>query len=48
MTYDRRTGKPVAANVMKIDAELVTGGDIISEERVTGAITTEIEVRLQC
>uniref|UniRef100_A0A8D8YKE2 Cold shock domain-containing protein E1 n=1 Tax=Cacopsylla melanoneura TaxID=428564 RepID=A0A8D8YKE2_9HEMI len=36
MTYDRRTGKPIASTVSKIAPEVV-----LSEERVTGTVTTE-------
>lgn len=39
MTYDRRTGKPIACSVKKIAPEVV-----LSEERVTGTVTTEIKV----
>ncbi|KAK3918613.1 Cold shock domain-containing protein E1 [Frankliniella fusca] len=37
MTYDRRTGKPIASFITKIAPEVV-----LSEERVTGNVTTEI------
>ncbi|XP_037906912.1 cold shock domain-containing protein E1 isoform X3 [Hermetia illucens] len=37
MTYDRRTGKPIASQVTKIAPEVV-----LSEERVTGTVTTEL------
>lgn len=37
MTYDRRTGKPIASTVSKIAPEVV-----MSEERVTGTVTTEV------
>ncbi|XP_018914708.1 RNA-binding protein Unr isoform X2 [Bemisia tabaci] len=37
MTYDRRTGKPIASSVTKIAPEVV-----LSEERVTGCVTTEL------
>ncbi|XP_072396506.1 RNA-binding protein Unr isoform X3 [Diabrotica undecimpunctata] len=37
MTYDRRTGKPIASAVTKIAPEVV-----MSEERVTGTVTTEL------
>lgn len=37
MTYDRRTGKPIASTVTKIAPEVV-----LSEERVTGTVTTEL------
>lgn len=36
MTYDRRTGKPIASAVTKIAPE------VMSEERVTGTVTTEL------
>merc|ERR1719500_1301406 len=36
MTYDRRTGKPIASSVSKIAPEVV-----MSEERVIGTVTTE-------
>ncbi|KAM7358524.1 cold shock domain-containing Unr [Cochliomyia hominivorax] len=39
MTYDRRTGKPIASQVSKIAPEVV-----LSEERVTGTVTTELRV----
>lgn len=39
MTYDRRTGKPIASFVSKIAPEVV-----LSEERVTGNVTTELQV----
>lgn len=38
MTYDRRTGKPIASQVSKIAPEVV-----LSEERVTGTVTTELK-----
>lgn len=38
MTYDRRTGKPIASLVTKIAPEVV-----LSEERVTGNVTTELK-----
>ncbi|XP_065350831.1 cold shock domain-containing protein E1 isoform X2 [Cloeon dipterum] len=37
MTYDRRTGKPIASAVTKIAPEVV-----LSEERVMGIVTTEL------
>ncbi|XP_039286517.1 cold shock domain-containing protein E1 isoform X2 [Nilaparvata lugens] len=37
MTYDRRTGKPIASTVTKIAPDVV-----LSEERVTGTVTTEL------
>ncbi|KAF6201517.1 hypothetical protein GE061_003908 [Apolygus lucorum] len=39
MTYDRRTGKPIASIVSKIAPEVV-----LSEERVTGTVTTELRI----
>merc|ERR550539_783677 len=39
MTYDRRTGKPIASVVSKIAPEVV-----MSEERVIGTVTTEVKV----
>lgn len=42
MTYDRRTGKPIASQVTKIAPEVV-----LSEERVTGTVTTELRL-LDC
>ncbi|KAF2881106.1 hypothetical protein ILUMI_25072 [Ignelater luminosus] len=39
MTYDRRTGKPIASAVTKIAPEVV-----MSEERVTGTVTTELRI----
>ena len=39
MTYDRRTGKPIASAVSKIAPEVV-----MSEERVIGTVTTEIKI----
>ncbi|XP_061723001.1 cold shock domain-containing protein E1 [Cydia pomonella] len=38
MTYDRRTGKPIASTVTKIAPEVV-----LSEARVTGTVTTEVK-----
>ncbi|KAJ8687739.1 hypothetical protein QAD02_023533 [Eretmocerus hayati] len=38
MTYDRRTGKPIASIVSKIAPEVV-----LSEERVTGNVTIELQ-----
>lgn len=40
MTYDRRTGKPIASVVSKITSEV---GEVMCEERVSGFITTEIK-----
>lgn len=37
VTYDRRNGKPIASSVSKIAPEVV-----LSEERVTGTVTTEL------
>ena len=39
MTYDRRTGKPIASAVSKIAPEVV-----MSEERVIGTVTTETKI----
>merc|ERR1719312_1736037 len=39
MTYDRRTGKPIASAVSKIAPEVV-----MSEERVIGTVTTEVKI----
>ena len=39
MTYDRRTGKPIASTVSKIAPEVV-----MSEERVIGTVTTETKM----
>lgn len=43
MTYDRRTGKPIASQVTKIAPEVV-----LSEERVTGTVTTELKTDANC
>lgn len=59
MTYDRRTGKPIASAVTKIAPEvtrkksivhmlmglimLVSLVQVMSEERVTGTVTTEVK-----
>lgn len=40
MTYDRRTGKPIASAVCKITPEV---GEVLCEERVSGFITTEVK-----
>lgn len=40
MTYDRRTGKPIASTVIKINSEVFN--EEINSERVGGFITTEI------
>lgn len=40
MTYDRRTGKPIASAVCKITPEV---GEVLCEDRVSGFITTEIK-----
>ncbi|GIY87981.1 cold shock domain-containing protein E1, partial [Caerostris darwini] len=40
MTYDRRTGKPIASTVCKITSEV---GEVMSEERVSGFVTTGIK-----
>lgn len=41
MTYDRRTGKPIASYVMKISSEALLHEEL-SSERASGFITTEI------
>jgi cold shock CspA family protein len=41
MTYDRRTGKPIASTVVKITSEAFMAEEL-SSERVTGFITTEL------
>ena len=41
MTYDRRTGKPIASHVVKITNEAFNAEEL-STERVTGFITAEI------
>ncbi|XP_015783849.1 cold shock domain-containing protein E1 isoform X1 [Tetranychus urticae] len=41
MTYDRRTGKPIASMVVKISSEAFLGEEL-SSERVSGFITTEL------
>lgn len=40
MTYDRRTGKPIASFVVKISSEAIS--EELSSERVTGFITIEL------
>lgn len=40
MTYDRRTGKPIASYVVKISSEAIS--EELSSERVTGFITIEL------
>jgi cold shock CspA family protein len=40
MTYDKRTGKPIASFVVKISSEAI--GEESAVERVTGFITTEL------
>lgn len=40
MTYDRRTGKPIASSVCKITPEV---GEVLCEDRVSGFITTEVK-----
>ncbi|KAF0294761.1 Cold shock domain-containing protein E1 [Amphibalanus amphitrite] len=40
MTYDKRTGKPIASSVSKITPEVTP--QVLSEERVTGTVTTEL------
>ncbi|XP_013777445.1 cold shock domain-containing protein E1-like [Limulus polyphemus] len=41
MTYDRRTGKPIASSVGKIASEAISD-EVLSEYRVSGFVTTEI------
>ncbi|XP_053210633.1 cold shock domain-containing protein E1-like [Panonychus citri] len=41
MTYDRRTGKPIASVVVKICSEAFLGEEL-SSERVSGFVTTEL------
>ena len=40
MSYDRRTGKPIAVSVIKLPPGTV-GFEILSEERVTGTVAAE-------
>ena len=42
MSFDRRTGKPIAVSVVKIDQGI--SYEIQSEERVTGTIAQEPKV----
>lgn len=42
MTYDRRTGKPIASAVVKISTEALSD-EVLSSERVSGFITTEVK-----
>ncbi|CAG0891971.1 unnamed protein product [Cyprideis torosa] len=42
MTYDRRTGKPIASTVSKISSEIMNQ-QVRGEERVTGMVTTAID-----
>uniref|UniRef100_A0A4D5R9V6 Cold shock domain-containing protein E1 n=1 Tax=Scolopendra viridis TaxID=118503 RepID=A0A4D5R9V6_SCOVI len=42
MTYDRRTGKPIASNVLKISSEVLSY-EVLSEDHVSGIVTTEIK-----
>ncbi|GFY76667.1 cold shock domain-containing protein E1 [Trichonephila inaurata madagascariensis] len=44
MTYDRRTGKPIASSVCKITPEVC---EIMCEERVSGFITTEVKDNIE-
>lgn len=37
MSYDRRTGKPIAVTVVKVDNSMVTT-EILSDERFVGSI----------
>ncbi|XP_013775883.1 cold shock domain-containing protein E1-like [Limulus polyphemus] len=41
MTYDRRTGKPIASSVTKISSEALSH-EVLSDYRVSGFVTTEI------
>ncbi|CAG0884398.1 unnamed protein product [Darwinula stevensoni] len=41
MTYDRRTGKPIASAVTKISSDVLTQ-QVLGEERVMGTVTTAI------
>ncbi|XP_064488966.1 cold shock domain-containing protein E1-like isoform X2 [Ornithodoros turicata] len=40
MTYDRKSGKPIASSVVKISSEAISG-EVFNEECVSGFITTE-------
>lgn len=40
MSYDRRSGRPVACNLVKVDASLVSC-EIYSEERYIGSVVQE-------
>ena len=40
MSFDRRTGKPVAVSVMKVDPSTVSP-EIVQEEKVQGTIVQE-------
>lgn len=42
MTYDRKTGKPVASAVVKISPSVLSC-EVMSKERVSGVVTTEIK-----
>lgn len=42
MTYDRRTGKPIASAVVKISTEALSD-EVLSSERVSGFVTTEVK-----
>lgn len=41
MTYDRRTGKPIASSVAKISPEAL-GDEVLSDYQVSGFVTTEV------
>ena len=43
MSFDRRTGKPVAIGVIKVDPALVSP-EILNEEKVQGTIVQEAKV----
>lgn len=42
MSYDRRTGKPIACSVVKLDQEAAT--IVLSQESVTGTVVSETKV----
>ncbi|XP_076039783.1 cold shock domain-containing Unr isoform X2 [Oratosquilla oratoria] len=42
VTFDRRTGKPIASAVTKISPDVISYGQVLSEERVVGIVTTEL------
>ena len=43
MSFDRRTGKPIAVSVVKMEAGSVSF-EILSENRVTGTVVTEAKL----